>query len=133
MPHELKKLTPNLVVSNVERSVAFYRDMLGFTLTATVPDASPFVFAIVQSGGVELFLNAPEPAIAEYPAFKDRPIGGTLTLYVEVHGIRSLYETLRSSVPMVTGLEKKFYGVTEFVIQDPDGYLLTFGEHGDHA
>ena len=133
MPHELKKLTPNLVVSNVERSIAFYRDLLGFTLTATVPEASPFVFAIVQSGAVEVFLNAPEPAFAEYPAFKDRAIGGTLTLYVEVHGIRSLYDTLRSRVPIVTAIEKKFYGVTEFVIQDPDGYLITFGEHGDHA
>ncbi|SRR6266498_3401302 len=133
MPHELKKLTPNLVVSSVEQSVAFYRDVLGFTLAATVPDASPYAFALVQSGGVEVFLNAPEPAIAEYPAFKGRPIGGTLTLYVEVQGIRSLYETLKSRVAIVTPLEKKFYGVTEFVIQDPDGYLITFGEHGDHA
>jgi uncharacterized glyoxalase superfamily protein PhnB len=133
MPHELKKLTPNLVVSNVERSIAFYRDVLGFTLTATVPDASPYVFAIVQSGGVEIFLNAPEPAIAEYPAFANRSIGGTLTLYIEVRGIRTLYETLQTQVPIVVPLEKKFYGVTEFVIQDPDGYLMTFGEHGDHV
>jgi catechol 2,3-dioxygenase-like lactoylglutathione lyase family enzyme len=132
MPYELKKLTPNLVVSNVERSLAFYRDVLGFALVTTVPDASPFAFAIVQSGGVEIFLNAPEPAIAEYPAFRDRPIGGTLTLYIEVQGIKQLYETLGSRVQIVTSLEKKFYGVTEFVIADPDGYLITFGEHGDH-
>src|SRR5437762_5953617 len=133
MPHELKKLTPNLVVSNVERSIAFYRDVLGFTLTTTVPDASPFVFAILQSGGVEIFLNAPEPAIAEYPAFAKRPIGGTLTLYIAVHGIKGLFDTLKSRVQIVGPLEKKFYGVTEFVIQDPDGYLITFGEHGDHV
>lgn len=133
MPHELKKLTPNLVVSNVEKSVAFYRDLLGFTLAATVPEASPYVFAIVQSGGVEVFLNAPEPAIAEYPAFAEKPIGGTLTLYIEVEGIRSLYDALQSRIRILTPLEKKFYGVTEFVIQDPDGYLITFGEHGEHA
>jgi catechol 2,3-dioxygenase-like lactoylglutathione lyase family enzyme len=132
MPYELKKLTPNLVVSNVERSLAFYRDVLAFALVTTVPDASPFAFAIVQSGGVEIFLNAPEPAIAEYPAFRDRPIGGTLTLYIEVQGIKQLYETLGTRVQIVTSLEKKFYGVTEFVIADPDGYLITFGEHGDH-
>jgi catechol 2,3-dioxygenase-like lactoylglutathione lyase family enzyme len=35
MPHELKKLTPNLVVANVERSLAFYRDVLGFQVDAT--------------------------------------------------------------------------------------------------
>ena len=58
-----EKLTPNLIVSNVERSIAFYRDVLGFTVTATVPDAAPYVFAAVQSGPVEVFLNAPEPAV----------------------------------------------------------------------
>jgi catechol 2,3-dioxygenase-like lactoylglutathione lyase family enzyme len=41
MPHELKKLTPNLVVSNVERSLAFYCGVLGFTRQMTVPDEGP--------------------------------------------------------------------------------------------
>ena len=60
MPHHLKKLTPNLIVSDVSRSIAFYRDVLGFSLAQTVPDAEPFVFAIVRSGDVEIFLNAPD-------------------------------------------------------------------------
>jgi catechol 2,3-dioxygenase-like lactoylglutathione lyase family enzyme len=128
MPHSLNKLTPNLVVSNVERSLAFYRDVLGFTVETTVPDASPYVFAIVRSGPVEIFLNAPEPAMAEYPAFKDRPIGGTLTLFIEVTGVRALYEALAARVTIVMPLEKKWYGVTEFAFADPDGYLITFAE-----
>ena len=127
MPH-VKKLTPNLVVSNVERSVAFYCDTLGFTLTQKVPDQSPLVFATVQSGDVEIFLNAPEPAIAEYPAFKSRPIGGTLTLFMEVEGIASLHEALAGRVTVVMPLERKWYGVTEFAIVDPDGYVITFAE-----
>jgi len=127
MPH-VKKLTPNLVVSNVERSVAFYRDILGFTLTQKVPDESPLVFAIVQSGDVEVFLNAPEPAVAEYPAFKSRPIGGTLTLFMEVDGIKSLHDALAGRVTVVMPLERKWYGVTEFAITDPDGYVITFAE-----
>ena len=128
MPHELKKLTPNLVVANVERSVAFYRDVLGFAVSATVPEAAPFVFASVQSGPVEVFLNAPEPAAAEYPAFKDRPIGGTLTLFVEVSGIREAHDSLKDRVKIVMPFEKKWYGVTEFAFEDPDGYLITYAE-----
>jgi len=127
MPH-VKKLTPNLVVSNVEQSVAFYCDTLGFTLTQKVPDQSPLVFATVQSGDVEIFLNAPEPAIAEYPAFKSKPIGGTLTLFMEVEGIARLYEALAGRVTVVMPLERKWYGVTEFAIVDPDGYVITFAE-----
>ena len=41
MPHGLKKLTPHLVVSNVERSAAFYCDLLGFARITTVPDEPP--------------------------------------------------------------------------------------------
>ena len=101
MPHQLTKLTPSLIVSDVARSVAFYRDVLGFRLDATVPEQAPYVFAIVQSGGVEIFLNAPEPAATEYPAFKERSIGGTLTLFIEVVGIADAYESLKDRVPVV--------------------------------
>jgi catechol 2,3-dioxygenase-like lactoylglutathione lyase family enzyme len=128
MPHELKSLTPNLIVSNVERSIAFYRDVLGFTVAATVPEAPPYVFAMVQAGPVRIFLNAPEPAIAEYPAFKDRPIGGTLTLFVDVRDIHGAHDELAGKVNIVMPLEHKWYGVTEFAFEDPDGYLITFAE-----
>jgi catechol 2,3-dioxygenase-like lactoylglutathione lyase family enzyme len=35
---EITKLTPNLIVADVERAVAFYRDVLGFSVQTTVPD-----------------------------------------------------------------------------------------------
>jgi catechol 2,3-dioxygenase-like lactoylglutathione lyase family enzyme len=128
MPYDLKKLTPNLIVANVERSMAFYRDVLGFSVAFTVPEASPLVFAAVQSGPVEIFLNAPEPAVAEYPAFKDRPIGGTLTMFIEVAGIRAVHDSLKDRVRVVMPLETKWYGMTEFAFEDPDGYLITLAE-----
>jgi len=128
MAYELTSLTPNLIVSNVARSLAFYRDVLGFTVQTTVPDVDPFVFAIVQRGPVEVFLNAPEPAIAEYPAFGNRPIGGTLTLFMHVTNVAEAYAGLQDQVRIVMPLEKKWYGVTEFAFEDPDGYIITFAE-----
>ena len=128
MPSQITKLTPNLIVSNVDRSIAFYRDVLGFTVAQTVPDASPFVFASVQSGPVEIFFNAPEPALAEYPAFKDRPIGGTLTLFIEVERVAEAYASLKDRVKVVMPFEKKWYGVTEFAFTDPDGYIITYAQ-----
>ena len=133
MPYTLTKLTPNLIVSDVERSVRFYCDVLGFAVATTVPEAAPYVFAIVQSGGVEVFLNAPEPAIAEYPAFKDLPIGGTLTLFIEVVDIAAAHAALEDRVKIVMPLEHKWYGVTEFAFADPDGYLITFAERDQPA
>ena len=130
MAYDLKKLTPNFLVADVERSVAFYRDVLGFTVDHMVPDAAPYVFASLQSGPVALFVNARDAAVAEYPAFAGRPVGGTLTFFMEVVGIERAYEELKTRVHVVMPLEKKWYGVTEFAFVDPDGYIITFAERG---
>jgi lactoylglutathione lyase len=128
MPSQITKLTPNLVVSNVEQSAAFYRDVLGFSVQMTVPDAPPYAFAIVTAGPVEVFLNSSEAATAEYPAFKDRALGGTLTLFIEVTGIEAEYARLAALVKVVMPFEKKWYGMTEFAFLDPDGYIITYAE-----
>ena len=128
MPYVLNKLTPNLVVADLQRSLEFYRDILGFKMEIAVPEEPPHVFASVQSGRVEIFLNAVEPAVAEYPAFRSRAIGGTLTLFIEVDGIEAAYDSLRLRVKVVMPLERKWYGVTEFAFEDPDGYIITFAE-----
>jgi uncharacterized glyoxalase superfamily protein PhnB len=95
---------------------------------ATVPDASPYVFSIMRSGPVEVYLNAPGPATEEYPLLENRPIGGSLTLLIRITGVRAAYEELKSRVNVVLPLEKKWYGVTEFACTDPDGYVITFAE-----
>src|SRR5262249_2750121 len=51
-------VTPNLVVSNLDRSLTFYRDVLGFSLVTTVPEQPPFVFAWLQRDTVSVFLNS---------------------------------------------------------------------------
>jgi len=127
MPH-FKKLTPNLLVSNVERSLAFYVDTLGFARGMTVPDASPFVFASVTSEPVEIFLNDAKTAVKEYPAFANKPIGATGTLYIEVEGVDALHDLIKSKVKIVIPIATQFYGMREFAIEDPDGYVLTFAE-----
>lgn len=128
MSFVFEKLTPNLVVADVARSIAFYRDVLGMTLTRTVPDAGPFVFASLETGPVEIFLNALDAAAAEYPAFKERPVGGSLTQFIQVKGIRAMWDVLQHKAPVIFPLEKKWYGVTEFAIADPDGYIITIAE-----
>jgi uncharacterized glyoxalase superfamily protein PhnB len=128
MAYELKKLTPNLIVSSVEQSLAFYCDVLGFSKVMTVPDQPPFVFAIVQTGPVEIFFNAIGAATEEYPEMAGKPLGGTLTLYCEVSDIERVYAELKDRVKVTMPLQKKWYGVTEFAFEDPDGYVMTFGQ-----
>ena len=127
MPH-FTKLTPNLLVANVERSLAFYVDTLGFERGMTVPEASPFVFAAVTSGAIEIFFNDAVTAIKEYPAFGGKPIGATGTLFIEVEGIDALHDRLKPAVKIVMPIVTQFYGMREFAIEDPDGYVMTFAE-----
>ena len=132
MPH-FKKLTPNLLVANVERSLAFYVGTLGFERGMTVPDESPLVFAAVTSGPVELFFNDRATAVKEYPAFGGKPIGASGTLYIEVEGVDALHDRIKSTVKVVMPIATQFYGMREFAIEDPDGYVITFAERVPQA
>jgi lactoylglutathione lyase len=123
-----KKLTPNLLVANVERSLAFYIDVLGFERGMTVPEQSPFAFASVTGGAVEIFFNDAAGAIKEYPAFAGKTLGATGTMYIEMEGVEALHDRLKPTVPIVMPLVTQFYGVREFAIEDPDGYVITFAE-----
>jgi lactoylglutathione lyase len=123
-----QKLTPNLLVASVERSLAFYSDTLGFERGMTVPDAAPFVFASVTSGSVEVFFNDAAAAVKEYPAFAGKPIGATGTFYIETDGVDALHDRLKSTVKIVMPIVTQFYGTREFAIEDPDGYVITFAE-----
>ncbi|PYQ98925.1 MAG: hypothetical protein DMF95_04895 [Acidobacteria bacterium] len=127
MPH-FQKLTPNLLVANVERSLAFYTDTLGFERGLTVPEQSPFVFASVTSGSIEIFFNDAATAVKEYPAFGGKPLGASGTMFIELEGVDVLHDRLQSSAKIVMPLETKFYGMREFAIEDPDGYVVTFAE-----
>jgi len=125
---QFTKLTPNLLVASVERSLAFYVDTLGFERGMTVPDASPFAFAAVTSGAVEIFFNDAAGAVKEYPGFAGRPIGATGTLFIEVEGVDALHDRLAPNVKIVMPIVTQFYGMREFAIADPDGYVITFAE-----
>ena len=125
------KLTPNLIVADVSRSLAFYVDVLGFTRGFTVPDEGPLVFGSVTSGPVEIFFNESVTATKEYPSLGGRPIGLSGTLFIEVADIASYYAQLEPRVTIVTPLFTQWYGMKEFVIADPDGYLITFAERAE--
>ena len=125
---QFTKLTPNLLVASVERSLAFYVDTLGFERGMTVPDQAPFAFGSVTAGPVEIFFNDAAGAVKEYPGFAGKPIGATGTLFIEVDGVNALHDRLEPRVKVVMPIETKFYGMREFAIEDPDGYVITFAE-----
>ena len=124
----LKKLTPNLMVEDVERTLAFYRDVMGFGVMMTLPESAPFDFAIVQRDGLELMFQSRTSLSENVPALAGSPIGASQTFYIEVSGIRDLYEQLREKVEIVVDFHTTFYGTSEFYFRDLNGYILSFSE-----
>lgn len=122
------KLTPNLIVSDVDRSLAFYADVLGFTRGMTVPEQPPFVFASVTSGPVEIFLNALSTVAKESPQLGGLAMGGGNTMFIEVDAIDVLHDRLKPHVHIVMPIATQWYGMREFAITDPDGYVITFAQ-----
>lgn len=121
-------VTPNLLVSDVARSTAFYRDVLGFDIKQTVPDAAPFVFVWLERGGVTVFLNDPAAAAKDQPMSAERAFGGTCTLFVVVEGVDALHAQVAPHATVLMPLHTQWYGMREFAILDPDGHLITFAE-----
>jgi uncharacterized glyoxalase superfamily protein PhnB len=54
--------------------------------------------------------------------------GGSLLLYIKLRNIRAFFESIADKVEVVHGLEKTFYGATEFSIVDNNNFVLTFAE-----
>ena len=123
-------VTPNLVVADIDRSLAFYRDVLGFSVVTSVPDAAPFVFVWLKRDDVSVFLNTVGSVKDTLPALGARPIGGTNTLFMFVEanspaeGIDALFDAVKSKARVVMPLKDQFYGTREFGIEDPDGYVI---------
>jgi len=126
---KLQKLTPNLVVRDVARSMEFYHAVLGFTPTITVPDQAPYVFGAVSGGNVEIFFNDHKTVAEDYPELAARQIGGCMTLFLEVEGIEEALEAVKKNGAKITmPLKEQFYGMREFAFEDPEGWVVTIAE-----
>ncbi len=132
----LKKLTPDLMVKDVNKTVDFYKEILGFEFVMGVPKDSQevtmempkdkqLIFAAMKCGEVEIMFDN---ISGDIPLFKDMDIGGSLTLYIEVDNIKELFEKLKGKIEIVKELHDTFYGMQEFYIKDCNGYVLEFSE-----
>jgi len=125
-------MTTNLMVENVDESVAFYRDILGFSVVASVPgDSGNLQFAILLKDNNNLMLQEKHNLIGEYPILDTPEVHPSITLYITVDNFNDLYRELKSKYEILCDVHETFYGSKEFAIADNSGYVLTFTEHKD--
>jgi uncharacterized glyoxalase superfamily protein PhnB len=123
----MESLSPNFFVKDINATISFYK-LLGFTTIATVPETGDnLVWAMMMKGNVTVMFQTFESLADELPNIS-RTDGGSLLLYIKLTGIRAFFEELKDKVTILKGLEKTFYGATEFSILDNNNYVLTFAE-----
>jgi uncharacterized glyoxalase superfamily protein PhnB len=126
----MKSISPNIFVTDIDTTIEFYKQ-LGFNLTTTVPEEGDnLIFAMMTCGNVTFLFQTFGSLGDELPTVS-RQNGGSLLLYIQTYKIREFFAQIKDKVKVVKGLEKTFYGATEFSIEDNNGYLLTFAEDED--
>jgi uncharacterized glyoxalase superfamily protein PhnB len=126
---KLTGLTASLVTNDPARSTAFYRDVLGFAVQRTVPDEAPHVFVWLERDGVNIFLNAEAAVRDDAPDASSIVVGKSgVTMFLGIEGVAGLWEQVRERATVIMPLKDQWYGMTEFAIADPDGYVITFAE-----
>lgn len=123
----METLTPNIFVKDLPATVNFYK-ILGFETVTSVPDESGTdIFTLMQNDGVTVMFQTFTSIEGILPNIS-RTNGASLLLYIKLKGIRAFFERIKNNVTVLSGLEKTFYGATEFSILDINNYMLTFAE-----
>jgi predicted enzyme related to lactoylglutathione lyase len=116
------KSRSTLGVSDVGRTITFYREALGFEVRTTMGD--PPVFAVVVRDDVGLGLvRMDSPAPLDFAC-----------CYFDVEGVELLHERcVKAGATIVSPLTRHPWGNYDFVVQDPDGNRVAIGEAAPHT
>ena len=102
------RIAPTLPVTDIERALQFYRDLLGFEVQFT--NGEPVSFAVVKQGGAELHLEV-QPGKT-----------GSLHAHLMVDDLDLVYERLQHAGAAIRQPPKvQPWGLRDIVVADPDG------------
>lgn len=124
-------LVPELLVDDLAASLAFWVGLCGFDVSYDRPDDG---FAYLTSGTAHVMLEQAGVGRNWIPAPLERPLGRGVNFQVNVPSIDPLIDRLAAhGWPLFLPPEVKWYrtgatevGLDQFLVQDPDGYLLRF-------
>jgi hypothetical protein len=123
MPNWLKRITPVLLVDEIEPCVPFW-EALGFDKTADVMHEGRLGFVILEKSGLEIMYQTRASVASDLPALADAPGGGTY-LFLEVMDLDQTIEAVEGA-PLVFPRRKTFYGMEEIGVREPGGNAITF-------
>ena len=129
---EFNKNIPELSVTNLENSLNFYKTA-GFKIEY---DRSENKFAFISLDEIQFMLQELSTNDKWDIAPLSYPFGNGINFQLEVDNLDEIYNSFKNAnYKIAFDLEENWYrqdnkllGNKEFLIQDPDGYLLRFSE-----
>ena len=114
----------SLAPKDWEKTVAFYRETLGWSTTDSWGGRGEPRGAILSGGGVKV-------VIVEDGAVDGQ--GATPRLHLDIHNIDARFRDIGSGAHVVKPPEDTPWGTRWFVLRDPDGNLIAFEEVHRHG
>ena len=122
-------LVPELSVTDYEASRHFWRNLVGFSLRYERPEEG---FGYLVLGNAHLMLDQINQGRTWATGSLERPLGRGINFEVQVENLDTVLQRIMSAGwPIFVEPEEKWYragdieiGVRQFLVQDPDGYLL---------
>ena len=139
METTMKKITPNIMVADVNATINYYKNNLDFQIVMGVSEQKEvkmgdtatetiLTWAMIKKDDVEIMLQRKDSMIEELSEFKGLKIGGTFTMYISMQDVKTFYGKIKDKVEIIKNIHKTFYGADEFVIKDLNGYIIYFAE-----
>src|ERR1043166_9051494 len=119
----IKLAVPLLRVVDVARSIEWYRETLGF-VGDPFPATPPYEFAILRHGQAEMMVRRGSPPVRANP----RQYDWDVYLRLEGSRFREVFAAFKAHGIVTRRLERMFYGLAEFEITDPDGYVICLSQ-----
>jgi uncharacterized glyoxalase superfamily protein PhnB len=125
----VNKITPVLLVDEVEPCIHFWVDRLGFEKTIEVPEGNKIGFVTLQKGSIELMYQSYSSVEKDDPNRAESIRKGPTFLYVEVGNLDETIAAIKGA-PVIMPVRTTFYGAKEIGVKDPGGHIITFAQMG---
>jgi uncharacterized glyoxalase superfamily protein PhnB len=126
---KVTKITALLFAEEIESSVNFWVEKLGFTKAIEVPDGDKLAFVALQKDGVELMYQSYKSADDDLGEVVKAVRQGPTFLYVDVENLDNLISAMKG-VEVTMPVRTTFYGSREIGVKEPAGHIVTFAQQG---
>ncbi len=117
------------LVEDVDEAMLWYQEILDAKLQYSLPQKPPFTWISLLIGDIEIMFSQKRAAQKWYSdkvSVSEKP--ANFVAYIYVKEVNNLYDRIKDKVKIIVEPTDQSYGIREFAIQDPFGFILIFAQ-----